>query len=166
MRQMETRMEANSETELERKKRFAIELLKDPNDPFKAALRVFGQDTGMALRASSTWPTDVDVIKFTEEAVGELGDLHFLPSKADLAREAWTLATSANVPVDDRLKAMRLYGDVRGFIEKQGTIINNNVLTNNKVMLVKDHGSTDNWEERLIEQQAKLIDDANAPRTV
>lgn len=159
-------METNLETELEQKKRFAVELLKDPNDPFKAALQVFGQDTGMALRASSTWPKDTVVLDYMQEAIGELGDLHFLPSKADLAREAWTLATSPTVPVDDRLKAMRLYGDVRGFIEKQGTVINNNVLTNNKVMLVKDHGSTDNWEERLIEQQAKLVEDANAPRVV
>ena len=159
-------MDTKLETELEQKKRFAVELLKDPNDPFKAALQVFGQDTGMALRASSTWPKDTVVLDYMQEAIGELGDLHFLPSKADLAREAWTLATDARVPVDDRLKAMRLYGDVRGFIEKQGTVINNNVLTNNKVMLVKDHGSTDNWEERLIEQQAKLVEDANAPRAV
>lgn len=153
-----------TETELEQKRRFAVELLKDPNDPFRAALVVFGENTGLALQASSRWPSDPDVLRFTEGAIEDMGDMHFLPSKADLARLAWNVANNERLPTDDRLKAMRLYGDIRGFIERQGTIINNNVLTNNKVMLVKDHGTTEAWEQRLIEQQAKLISDADAPR--
>lgn len=150
------------ENELEEKKRFAIELLKSPNEPYKAATAVFGADTGKALVASSRWPRDPDVVQFMDEALSDLGDMHFLPSKADLARVAWELANSPLTHVEDRLKAMRLYADVRGFIEKQGITVNNNVLTNNKVMVIKDHGDTAQWEQRLLEQQTKLIDDAAA----
>ena len=151
------------ENEIEQKQRFAVELLKDPNDPFKAALVIFGNDTGSAWLASRRWPDDPIVRAATDAAVEQLGDMHFLPSKAALAREAWTIATNPQIHVEDRLKAMRLYGDVRGFIEKQGTVINNNVLTNNKVMMVKDHGSDDAWERRMMEQQTRLISDADEP---
>lgn len=152
------------DTELVQKKKFALEYLKNPNEPFKAGVAVFGDDTSKALVASTRWVKDPDVLAYMEEAKEEMGDMHFLPTKADLARIAWDLGNDTNRHVDDRLKALRLYADVRGFIEKQGTIINNNVLTNNKVMLIKDHGTPDAWEQKLAEQQAKLIEDANAPR--
>lgn len=152
------------ENESEQKAQFALELLKDPSDPFKAALRVFGENTGMALLASNRWPDDPEVLAITQKAVEELGDMHFLPSKADLARLAWNLANNERVDTDNRLKAMRLYGDIRGFIEKQGTVINNNVLTNNKVMVVKDHGTVEDWERGLLQQQNRLISDADTVR--
>lgn len=153
-------------SELEQKKRFAIELLRNPSEEFKAALAVFPDDTGKALLVSNRWPSDPEVIALKEMAIDELGDMHFLPTKADLAREAWNIAVAPTVPVDDRLKAMRLYGDIRGYIEKQGTVVNNNVLTNNKVMVVKSHASPEEWEQRLVEQQKQLIHDADTPTTV
>lgn len=154
----------NTVSEREQKQQFALELLKDPTDPFKAALRVFGENTGMALLASNRWPDDPEVLAITQKAVDELGDMHFLPSKADLARLAWNTANNERIDTDNRIKAMRLYGDIRGFIEKQGTVINNNVLTNNKVMVVKDHGGVEEWERGLLEQQQRLISDADTVR--
>lgn len=150
-------------TETELKKRFAVELLRQPDKPFKVAMAIFGDDTGRALYVSTKWPSDPEVKAFQIAAVEDVGDMAFLPTKADLAREAWNIATSDKVPVDDRLKAMRLYGDVRGFIEKGNAIINNNtnVMTNNKVMLVKTYNTTQEWEHTLAAQQAKLIHDAD-----
>ena len=145
----------------ELKKRFALALLNNPSEPFKVAQGIFGEDTGRALMASTKWPSDPLVIAFQAKAKEDLGDMHFLPTKADLARAAWDVAVNERLPVDDRLKAMRLYGDVRGFIEKQGAIINNNVLTNNKVMVVKSYDSSGEWETKLAEQQQKLIHDAS-----
>lgn len=148
------------------KKRFAVELLKQPNEPYKAAVAAFGGDTGKAWAVYSHWKTDPEVLAYMEEATTEMGEMHFLPTKADLCRVAWDIANNQQVHVDDRLKAMRLYADIRGYIEKQGTVINNNVLTNNKVMVIKDHGSAADWEQRLAMQQQQLIDNANAPRTI
>jgi len=148
--------------DLEKRKRFAVELLKDPSDPFKAAIAVFGDNTGAALEASYRWPNDPIVKGYMQKAIDELGDLHFLPSKAEIARVAHSLAVDERVAVEDRLKAIRLYADIRGFIDKQGATINNNILTTNKVMIVKDHGADTDWEQQLAAQQARLIDDANA----
>ena len=154
----------NEVDELAQKKQFAIELLKDPSKPFIAACAVFRDDTGTALKIAGRWPTDPDVLRFQAEAVDAVGDMHFLPTKAEAARLAFSMASDDKATRDDRLRALRLYADIRGFIEKQSPIINNNILTNNKVMVVKDHGSVDAWEDRLMQQQSKLIDDANAPR--
>lgn len=142
------------ETEL--KKRFAAELLKNPSEPFIAACAVFGDDTGKALNASARWPRDPEVVAYMAQAVDVNGEMAYLPSKAALARAAWDLSNNEKICVEDRLKAMRLYADVRGFIERQGTTINNNVLTSNKVLLVKDHGADADWEQRLLEQQTNL----------
>lgn len=150
-------------TEAGRKKMFAYELLVRPDDAFKAALVVFGDDTAKALQVSSSWPNDLEVKQYIEEFKEELGEEHFLPSKADSAMIAYNIANDQKVPAEDRLKALRLYADIRGFIEKQGTTVNNNILTSNKVMVVKDHGTDDEWEDKIAQQQAKLIESAHAP---
>lgn len=146
------------------KKRFAVELLKQPTEPFKAAVAIFGDDTGKALLVSHRWPQDPVVIAHMQTAIDELGDMHFLPTKAELARAAFQIGLDPKVHVDDRLKAMRLYADIRGFIDKQGANVVVNNLTQNKVMLVRDHGSNEAWEQAAAEQQRQLIEDANAPR--
>src|SRR5690606_38718084 len=92
----------------------------------------------------------------------------FLPTKAELAREVWRIGTNPRTSVDERLKALRLYADVRGYIEKYqaGTVINNtnNVLSQNRVMLVKDFGTDEEWELAVEEQQRKLIESAGVER--
>lgn len=150
-------------TEAGRKKLFAYELLINPEESFKAALVVFGDDTAKALQVSSAWPNDPEVKQYIEELKEELGEEYFLPSKADSAMIAYNIANDQKVPAEDRLKALRLYADIRGFIEKQGTTVNNNILTSNKVMVVKDHGSDDEWENKIAQQQAQLIESAHAP---
>lgn len=149
---------------LEAKRKFALELLKTPTNAFMAAKAVFPENSGQALYVSTLWVTDADVLRFQEEAREDLGDGHFLPKKADLAREAWLLATTNTIAVDDRLKAMRLYADIQGYIEKQGTVVNNNILTNNKVMVVKSYETDEEWANKLSEQQTKLITDADVTR--
>lgn len=150
--------------ELDLKTRFASELLKTPDNPYRAASVIFPDDKSKALSAARLWPNDIVVQKATTKLLDELGEMNFLPSKADAARIAMGIAQDEKQEVDDRLKALRLYSDIRGFIDKQGTVINNNVLTSNKVMLVRDTGSNEDWEQKTIEQQARLLEDANRPR--
>lgn len=152
----------DNETEL--KQQFARELLKTPTEPFKVAARIFGDDTGRALQVSHRWPHDPEVLGYMAAAVDEMGDLHFLPTKAEAARAAWELSQDQKLDTDNRLKALRLYADIRGYIERQGGItVNQNNITQNKVMVVKDHGSNSEWENAAAAQQAKLISDAAAP---
>jgi len=146
----------------ELKREFALAYLRNPSDSFGAALVVCPHDPGKALEIASTWPRDPEVIAHQREAEEELGEMHFLPGKADLARQVWEIGTNKQIDTADRLKAMKLYADLRGYIEAPSTIINNNnAVSNNKVMVIENYGSDDDWEERVRQQQAKLVEDAS-----
>ncbi len=147
------------------KQQFARELLKTPTEAFKVASRLFGDDTGRALTISHRWPHDPEVLGFMQAAIEDMGDMHFLPTKAEAARAAWEMSQDPRLPADERLKAMRLYSDIRGYIERQGGItVNQNNITQNKVMLVRDHGSNADWEIAATAQQTRLIADATVTR--
>ena len=141
------------ETENERKTAFAIELLKSPDNPLKAAL-VIEPNTGEALRMVHFWSNDEFVLSEKARLLKECGAKSFLPTKEEFAKAVYNLAEVAGF-VDDKLKAFRLYGDIMGFIEKPGVNINNNVVTN-RVMVVNSNGSNDEWEQKLLKQQKAL----------
>ena len=147
--------------ESELKKKFAFILLEEKN-PFKAALRLFPEDeenTGEALRIAHTWPGDEDVLKYQEKFIEEGLDLKLLPSKAELAKDVWDRMQSF-VADEDYVKLAKLYADIRGFIEKPGTQVNvQNV--SNKVMVVREKENDEIWGKGLIEQQERLISESN-----
>lgn len=150
-----------------KKKQFAEELARhtnrdDPSVHYQAALAVIGDDAGLALVASSKWPKDSIVINHLRELDAKFGEMHFLPTKADLAKQVWAIGANDKMSVDDRLKALRLYGEIRDFITKGPAVVNNNMVSN-KVMLVQDFENADVWEQQASAQQAKLIEDANRP---
>lgn len=146
--------------ELKLKRKFA-QMMLEGNDPFKSTLLLFPEDEGdgnvnLALRAAVEWPDDKDVLKFKEGILEEKGKLSFLPDKVKYALAIWDLAKDCNFP-EDRIKALKLYGDTMGFIEKPKTTINTNVNSNNsRVMVVKDGGSDENWAAKLEKQQESL----------
>lgn len=149
-------------SEIEQKKAFAAALLKSPDDPFKAALDAFPEQTSFALRVAQTWPNDAEVKKLLQELRDSGADLEALPTKADWLREIWDKARNTVDP-DDFQKLMKLYGDGRGFIEKPQTNINaQTAVVNSGVMIVPNHGSDADWEKKLAAQQEKLIADGNA----
>jgi hypothetical protein len=148
------------ENELELKSKFAFELLRanvtDSIGAFKIALSIFPNDTGVALRVANEWVKDPIVIAEQQRLADELGELAFLPTKIDLSRAIWEKANKEYTCTEDFTKLMRLYAEVRGFIEKPTTNIQNNLISNNKVMIVTDHGNDNEWETKLKEQQRVL----------
>lgn len=144
---------------LAKKEQFAELSLREP-DAFKVALVIYPNDTGRALRIANEWPNDEQVKAFRQSFVDaeEDGETAFLPSKADACRLAWNIARDADKMTEDRLKALKLYGEMRGFIEKPAAVAvtnNNNVAM--RVLVVKDYGTNDDWEKALRQQQKKLI---------
>lgn len=137
---------------------YAMLLLQAPNDPFGCALKLFGTNTVRALEVSQTWVCDYYVLSKQADLLAEFGEDHFLPSKAIAARRVFEMAEMSNADRKDRLAAYRLYAEMRGFIEKGGGININNNITTNRVMVVKDHGSNDDWERSAAGQQSKLIE--------
>jgi hypothetical protein len=156
------------ETEL--KRRFALELMRTPSEPFNAARRVFPGDITEAIFKAQSWPVDPDVQAFIKELTSrQPDDGGILPTKDHLARMLWDLATDTTKKVDtrDRLTAFKLYGELRGFIDKSGAGTNVNITNaiSNKVLVVKDFGSDDDWEKKAKAQQAKLISEARSGAT-
>jgi len=138
---------------------FAHELLKTPDEPFQAALRI-EPNTGLALQMVHEWTKDAFVLEEKERLLSENGAKAFLPSKEDYARNVYKFAEEKGYDPKDRLTAYRLYGEIMGYIEKPGINIDNSktTVTQNRVMIVNEIGSNSNWETKLLAQQKKLTD--------
>jgi hypothetical protein len=140
---------------------YAMALLRQPDNPFGAAVKLVGTDTSRALEISHYWPNDQYVLARQAELLAEFGEEAFLPSKTDLARKVYGMADT--LPEGkEKIAALRLYADIRGFIEKTTAIANvtNNTVVQNRVMVMKDHGTDGEWEEKASRQQALLIEHA------
>lgn len=96
---------------------FALAWLREP-DPFKAAVKVFGpSNVGRAMQASAEWISDEYVLKRKAELFEEKGPRAFMPDEFEAARKAWEISESARFN-DDKLKALRLYSEIMGYIPK------------------------------------------------
>jgi len=139
---------------------FAAALFKHPatmEGRFAAALSVTS-DTGKALVMANKWLDDPEVIAQQQRMTkgADEGDLNFIGTKADFAREILKQART-QWDGETKLKFYKLYAETRGFIVKEGTNVNVQV-NNNRVMVVKDMGSDDDWERKAQQQQRALID--------
>jgi hypothetical protein len=125
-------------TEFDLKKEFARYLLENPNDPFKAALLVFPDDNGIALRIANEWPLDKEVIAIKKELIAEEGELAFLPSKAKHAKQVWDKMQKCY----DNTEYARLskeYRELMGWVNKS-----------------EDRGGVDNLSEAFAEISKRL----------
>ena len=140
---------------------FAAALLKHPQTlegRFAAALSCTG-DTGKALLMANKWVDDPSVISEVDRLTkrGDEGDLNFIGSKADFAREVLEAGRNS-WDGDTKHKFFKLYAEVRGFISKDGGTNVNVQVNNNKVMIVRDLGTDAEWEAKAAQQQRALID--------
>lgn len=143
--------------ELERKRLFAEALLRAPGDAFSAARTVFGQDTMGAMVASQQWPYDMVVLQRQAELLETFGPDEYLPAKHEVARRIWDIGQAAT-DTKDRLAAFKLYADLRGFMPRSEGMTINNTVNQNRVMIMRDFGTDEQWETAAAGQQAKLIE--------
>ncbi|AMW36121.1 putative small terminase [Xanthomonas phage XAJ2] len=151
----------SEEDTIKQKHAYAAMLLQEP-DPFKAALRTFDGDTGFAIRIYLHWPEDPIVIAEQKriKADNPNMDLDKLADKAATAKLAWEIAEQKLYEPKDRLAALKLYAEIRNYIEKPKAGDVNVQVQQNRVMVVKDHGSDDDWKEKARLQQARLKSEA------
>jgi hypothetical protein len=152
-------------TENEQKEAFALALLNNPDDAFKAACIVFGNDTSAALKASTFWVNDAQVIEYQDKLIAEHGEETFLPSKHEASRVAWRMATDETRGTKDRVAALALFSELQGYITKGAKVsIDNsdNRQVNNNVMQVPMPASFEQWQENARRQQAQLIENARS----
>lgn len=163
----------NDEETLKIKKLFAARLLQidldNPQEIFKVATEFRPDHMGEALRIAQTWPQDPDVIaeriRLTNEGFG-------VDEKEKIKKECIDLllaiARDKTKWPEDRIKAIKELGSISGIVQDNKTNINVNNTTNvtqNRVMVVNNHGNDDEWEAQLMQQQEKLVHES-APRVV
>lgn len=149
------------------KEAFGIALALHPDDAFKAACAVFGDDSGSALRASQQWVRDPVVIAAKLKFIEENGKKSDVPAKEEMASEI--LKTIAQRKSEDgqrfvydareRLQAYELVAKLLDYMPKTGAAINvtqNNDNRTQNVMYVPQPSSDDSWADRLEEQQRRL----------
>lgn len=122
-----------------KKKAFGIELAKGIQ-PFQAACTICGQDTQQALWITANWLNDPEVIAARDvykkgvDTSGTLLDNEQLASRLlQMAEERNSSGTFYILDGKDRLKALELYAEIRGFTGKN-----------------KDIGITNNFVNELI----------------
>lgn len=163
---IQARLDAQAalEDEVAQKRAFARALLFHPTDPYKAAIMVLGfENTGKALQIHLTWPLDQIVLQEQVRLIYEEGEETFLPSKLAVARRIFELAEGEHVPAKDRLAAYRLYAEMMEMVPRPSAIGVGHLTVNqqnNRVLVMKDHGTDDEHEQHTMRQQAKLIEAA------
>lgn len=140
------------------KEAFAAALVgRADNDPFAAALDVFGADTAGALAASREWPTDPDVLAYIDGLSDVEIDEAGIPTDNDLVREAWRRVRMTH----DHEIAFKGIETIRKIRDKGGEGTGGNTYVDNrKVMVVQNYGSDDEWEAAAREQQIRLVNDS------
>lgn len=145
----------------EHKKRdFAYSWLMYGQDAQVAARDVAGSDINAFLKIAAKWPTDPEVQRHRKELLALHGEEHFLPSKAEIAKKLLDDLETIRDP-ELRLKFIKLYAELLGYLQKDTININNNI-TQNKVMLVPASQSDEEWQNRLVQQQERLLIDCEA----
>jgi hypothetical protein len=142
--------------EHEEKQKFVKLWVKDPENPFAAALQLFPNNTPRALWVASNWPVDPEAldIKNDIENGDDLDSL--LAGKVELARDVWLRMKAARYD-EDYVKLAKLYAEIRGFIEKANPNQNNTQIIAQKVIQVTNFGSNDDWEKAAVSQQRELL---------
>lgn len=150
----------------ERKRKFAALARVRPENRsgrYEAACLVFPDqaDDALALRAADEWPFDRVVIEEMAR-LASAESAEDLPSPEQQARDVYRLASDETKGVDDRLKAHKLYAEMRGHIQRPGDNGAKVYIDNRRVMVMPAAAnSADDWEAVASGHQAKLMSDAS-----
>lgn len=145
---------------------YAAFLLQE-RDPFKAACLLCPDNTGQALWYATNWANDEEVVAEMNRLRSDAKNVAAIASKFDLARFYWDLANNEKIDPKDRIAAAEKYGAVAGIYDpKANTTTNINVDAAPRVMVVKDHGTNEEWAQKAAKQQRELVNGryvANTP---
>jgi hypothetical protein len=139
------------------KERFAELYLREP-EAFKVAMVLYPNDTGKALRIAHSWPNDPEVKTLMKSLQEASEEFEFHPTKEQFAKKL--LNTAEEMLSVDPQTAHKYHDSYRKMRWPDAAVnIQDNRVTNN-VMVVRDHGTPDEWEAKTLAQQRKLKEDA------
>lgn len=137
---------------------FARAYVDEGKNALKACMQIWPGDINKALKMSAVLPFDEKVKTAVKEV--EEHAMESLPSKSQYAVKLWEMIENATSD-DARHKFLKLYADVRGFIEKPPEAASSNSQSVTVVLPrcieVPTHGDDENWEQELAKQQTELM---------
>lgn len=112
---------ASPDPDYELKRRFAEAWYNHDGNAFAAATDIFGTDNGRCLWVSSHWVLLPEVIAMYDACKAAEPDPE-LPDAEETAREAYRFFKSGGLLVTgkDRITALKLYSEIRGYINDKG----------------------------------------------
>lgn len=149
------------------KKRYGQALAACPDDAFKAALTLYPADAGRALVVAREWHGDPLVIETRDEAIAAaLADDGPVIGKSGVAQMLLDIAREKLTDAKDRIAALDKINEMYGYKTATEGAGGNTYIDNRSVMIVKDHGTDDEWSAKLRAQQERLVADASQPVAV
>lgn len=144
---------------LEDKKVRYAELRAQGIEPYPAARQIYNNEAlqGYALKISQEWEQDEYVVRHLKELKKKSNPEDELLSKTELCKNIEESIQSC-YDVDAKIKLLDLYVTIRGFKTKpqeSGSTTN----VQNNIMLVHSSNSDDEWEKRMQQQQARLVEE-------
>jgi hypothetical protein len=141
---------------------FANAWLRNPNNVFEAALSVCGGNVSNAMMLSMQGIHDPEIVAIKEELKSIHGEEYFLPTKYEICHDILHRAKNTQFN-DDYVKLIELQAKLRGQIST-GTNVQINNSLDNRVMSIPvfvdargNRLNDDAWEEKLLEQQERLV---------
>lgn len=139
------------------KREFAREWLKQPDNPYAAAYRMFPGDVATACASASAWIKDPLVIAEMRRIRDEEPTASQLPTREELAQRIIGIADNTGLAADERYKGYKLAADILGYIQKPGVSLTAGSGPIQSVMLVPKYDTESDFERVAKRQQAALI---------
>lgn len=146
----------------QRKRLFAEQYLSNPQEVYQAGVAAWPDNPREGLTIAQEWVNDPEVLKICSELQGN-GVAANVPTKEAIVKELLDLGRSSiGEELSDRLKAYELAVKMLGYIAPPQTNVQSNTLvTHNRVMVVREFPSDDEWERQAKAQQQRLISNHN-----
>lgn len=152
------------------KQLFGAALGRNENNAFQSACEVFPQDTSAALWIANNWLADPVVIGARDIYLKTVESQSLLLDKDEFAAMLLKTATEKNIDktryaieAKERVNILKLYAEVRGFLNKNETNINN--FNNNeglKVVFVKS-AEQPTVIEQVSNNKSEIVNDDLSP---
>lgn len=145
------------------KRRFAANWVKQPDYAYPLIAEIIGTNTpylyNLSIAAYSQWPSCPFVLAEMQKIRDSMGEAALLPTRESVALEILKVAREAK-SAQEKLAGYKLYNEMMGH-NKPNSGGNLNLYTQ-KVLVVPDKGSEDNWSNGAVAQQQKLVSEARA----
>jgi hypothetical protein len=156
------------------KKLFGAALGRNENNAFKSACEIFPQDTNAALWIANHWLADPIVMGARDIYLKTVEAQSLLLDKDEFAAMLLKTATEKNldktryaIEAKERVNILKLYAEVRGFLNKNETNINN--FNNNeglKVVFVKSEPLQPKTINQVPNEKSEILNEVPLPLNI